>query len=175
MTVFSVVNYLIYLAKENKDDELGNLKLQKLLYYCQGIYLAAQKKPLFYEELENWEHGPVVKEVYRKIKHDNYLSKSKLEYSELCENSKKIISDVYNIYGSLSAWKLRDKTHSEAPWKNTKKNEIISIKNLTTFFKEEIKYFLEKSDDIEDKASIDEHMKNKPHTYISHEKLFSNV
>lgn len=50
-------NYEVY-------EGITHLKLQKLLYYAQGISLGMFDKPIFSENIEAWPHGPVVKEVY---------------------------------------------------------------------------------------------------------------
>ena len=50
-------NYEVY-------DGITHLKLQKLLYNAQGVYLAIKNKKLFDDDLEAWDHGPVVREVY---------------------------------------------------------------------------------------------------------------
>ena len=44
--------------------QLCPMRLQKLLYYCQGWCLALLGKPLFHQEIEAWENGPVVRDVY---------------------------------------------------------------------------------------------------------------
>eukprot|EP00826_Nyctotherus_ovalis_P042107 TRINITY_DN4299_c0_g1_i16.p2 TRINITY_DN4299_c0_g1~~TRINITY_DN4299_c0_g1_i16.p2 ORF type:complete len:120 (+),score=6.22 TRINITY_DN4299_c0_g1_i16:161-520(+) len=49
---------------DNGADEITNLKMQKLLYYAQGTYLALKDEKLFDEDLVAWTHGPVVKEIY---------------------------------------------------------------------------------------------------------------
>src|SRR5437764_14498245 len=40
------------------------LRLEKLLYYCQGWSLALLGRPLFRQPLEAWAKGPVVRDVY---------------------------------------------------------------------------------------------------------------
>ena len=47
---------------------ITHLKLQKLLFYAQGIYLALNDNMLFYDQIVAWEHGPVVKSVYDEYK-----------------------------------------------------------------------------------------------------------
>ena len=49
-------------------DYISNLKLQKLLYYAQGSFLAIKDIPLFDDNLLAWVHGPVVNEVYQEYK-----------------------------------------------------------------------------------------------------------
>ena len=39
---------------------ITHLKLQKLLYYAQGVCLAITGNTLFNEEIQAWQHGPVV-------------------------------------------------------------------------------------------------------------------
>ncbi|OQY42717.1 MAG: hypothetical protein B6240_13665 [Desulfobacteraceae bacterium 4572_87] len=50
---------------EEAGDLISNLKLQKLVYYAQGFYLALYDEPLFNEPIEAWTHGPVIRELYR--------------------------------------------------------------------------------------------------------------
>ena len=63
VTAFDVANYFLSIPEY---EDLTNLKLQKLVYYAQGIHLAIYGKPLFNEAIKAWEHGPVVPELYRK-------------------------------------------------------------------------------------------------------------
>lgn len=64
------LNYNLFLRNvDNEDtDDISNLKLQKLLYYAQGCYLAMYDAPLFKEDIVAWAHGPVVREVYDEYK-----------------------------------------------------------------------------------------------------------
>jgi uncharacterized phage-associated protein len=53
---------------EAEEEELSNLKLQKLLYYAQGHHLARFGHALFEEPIQAWSHGPVVPGVYHEYK-----------------------------------------------------------------------------------------------------------
>lgn len=54
---------------QHEDELLTHLKLQKLLYYAQGVFLAyTGGNSLFDENIMAWEHGPVVPEVYTQYK-----------------------------------------------------------------------------------------------------------
>ena len=66
--VFDVAEFFIQVANQSEDDQMTNLKLNKLLYYAQGAYLARTGKPLFENRIEAWDLGPVVPEVYHKYK-----------------------------------------------------------------------------------------------------------
>jgi uncharacterized phage-associated protein len=53
--------HFLKLSQPDIGDVISNLKLQKLLYYAQGFYLAIYGKALFEEDIVAWEHGPVVR------------------------------------------------------------------------------------------------------------------
>ena len=42
---------------EAEGEELSNLKLQKLLYYAQGHFLAERQGLLFSDQIQAWSHG----------------------------------------------------------------------------------------------------------------------
>ncbi|MDD7741204.1 MAG: DUF4065 domain-containing protein, partial [Campylobacteraceae bacterium] len=79
MKAIDVARYLITLEAEEAqiDDEnlkgfcVSHLKIQKMLYFCQGYYLGLYNKALFDEKIEAWQHGPVIPSVYNFFKKDN--------------------------------------------------------------------------------------------------------
>lgn len=113
-----------FLAKANADtgDLVSNLKLQKLVYYAQGFSLAILDVPLFDEDIEAWMHGPVVPDLYREYKEFGSgaipTENLDLDRSMFSVEQKDVLDQVYEQYGQFSAWKLREMTHKEAPWKN---------------------------------------------------------
>lgn len=152
MKALDVARYLITLndkectIKEEKND-LSKLKIQKLLYYTQGYYSALYDKYLFEEEIEARKYGPVVKKVYNEFKkiEGNFVPTDKYkmgneEIKKMNKEEKELIEDVFNLMGQYSAWRLRDKTHQEDPWKN---NYISGKKNIT-IPKEDIKKYFKK-------------------------------
>lgn len=119
---------------------ITNLKLQKLLYYAQGYFLAKKDTPLFEEDFLAWEHGPVIRKIYDKYKSNgangiNYDSDFKINIDEETE---RILEEVYNEYGQYTAWKLRNMTHEERPWKTTPRNEIISKEKIKDYFRTKV-------------------------------------
>lgn len=65
--VQDVAEYVITYSEE-KDYDISNLKLQKILYLIQAYSLIHTKKPCFSEDIEAWDFGPVIPEVYRRYK-----------------------------------------------------------------------------------------------------------
>lgn len=117
-------------------DGITNMKVQKLLYYAQGCTLALTGQPLFEDEIVAWQHGPVVVSVYEQFKDykGNNIDDRKAVTipKEICE----ILEGVYCEFGQYSAWKLRNMTHSEDPWLETKKNAIIPKEKIKKYFRE---------------------------------------
>lgn len=119
-------------------DEISNLKLQKLLYYAQGLHLAMYGRPLFNDEIIAWQHGPVVKAVYEKYKHNGRsgIVDAALPDDTFTKEAIDIMTITLHNFGQFSAWKLRDMTHEETPWKVTDINHVISQDIIKKYFEE---------------------------------------
>lgn len=110
-------------------EKLTHLKLQKLIYFAQGMYLAFTRNSLFEENIEAWEHGPVVRTVYDKFKTykkldiDKKLTSSELDTIKEIEKDEEIseiLNLVYDNYGGYTAWQLRELSHVPGgPWQVT--------------------------------------------------------
>ena len=145
LSALDIAKYLLSLIDEEKGDTISNLKLQKILYYLQGYYLALFGKPLFNDTIEAWKHGPVVNCVYQEFK--QYKSNSiptdnlKFNISDLTATDRKFIKEIFNIYCDFRAKKLEDMTHNEDPWKNVyeeNKNKEITKDSLKAFFEKNV-------------------------------------
>lgn len=115
----SIARWFIFRANLEEESDLSNLKLQKLLYYAQGHYLAQFGVPLFEEEIQAWSHGPVTPAVYHEFKSSGSAPLSAAQSVtevEIDEDTNAFLEQVWNTFGSFSAWKLRDMTHAEKPW-----------------------------------------------------------
>jgi uncharacterized phage-associated protein len=64
----SVANGMIGYALA-RDMPVGNLSLQKLLYFAHASYLVRHNKPLVAGVFEAWEFGPVCRPIYDALKH----------------------------------------------------------------------------------------------------------
>ena len=130
---------------------ITHLKLQKLLYYAQGVYMSLNNGELLFDnEIVAWPHGPVVEEVYNKYKSNGRSEiETKLNTDEITkmslvdsnEKAKKALELTYKEFGCYTAWQLREKTHElGTPW-----NQISTTKGLYNIIPNEIilKYFLD--------------------------------
>jgi uncharacterized phage-associated protein len=139
-TAFEVSKYII------KSLPVDNLKLQKLLYYSQGVYLVLHdKKPLFNEVIEAWDYGPVVPLVYQAYKEHGFDiippvdDESTLDFEEM-----KAVDMTLACFGELSGTVLIGQTHYEAPWKNAyrkgRPSGIITNESMYNYFKDALDF-----------------------------------
>ena len=118
-----IAKYFIYLGsqkvfgKEKEREGVTNLKLQKVLYFAQAYYLAKIGRPIFSNTIEAWEFGPVVPDVYHKLKkYGNNPIVSEKDNTKISTEDKENLKNVWEIFGDYSASKLVDITHSHKPW-----------------------------------------------------------
>jgi uncharacterized phage-associated protein len=138
-----IADYFLARVEEEEGELISNLKLQKLLYYSQGFHLALYEDALFPEEIEAWNHGPVVPEIYHKYKAfgSNALPRPEdFDAARYNDEMTGFLEEVYSVYGQFSAWKLRQMTHEEAPWKEAfaRNRGVISHDSLKDFFKTQL-------------------------------------
>lgn len=135
-SALDVAQFLLSLIDTNVGDTISNLKLQKLLYYCQGYHLAFYNTPLFNDKIYAWEFGPVVRTAYDHYKFYGHSAiVPVLSYSgSLTKKEKELILRIYEQYGQFSAGKLVEMTHAEMPWRSTPRDREITIAKLKSFF-----------------------------------------
>lgn len=134
-----IAKYFLTLGDPKVGDLISNLKLQKLCYYAQGFHLALFDKKLFPERIEAWTHGPVVRDLYRQYKKfgDGPIPMpDRFDISIYDKKTQELLNEVYTVYGQYSAWKLRNMTHEEPPWREAKESGTsISPSSMKEYFK----------------------------------------
>ena len=122
------------LGNENADfegnNDLTNLKLQKMLYFAQAEYLKEFNKKLFKDEIEAWQYGPVVKNVYEWLKDCGAFVITEMDV-KLCDTDeipvdiKEFLDKIWDKYSKVSAWGLVQKTHKAgSAWSKTYRNGL---------------------------------------------------
>jgi len=119
--VITIANKFIDLAK---NEPLTNMQLQKMVYIAHGFSLALRDTKLYYEYTRAWNFGPVVPELYEKLReHDSNQVKNKISSSpeeEIDKDSSEIIEEVYKNYKQYSGPQLSGLTHQKnTPWSKT--------------------------------------------------------
>ena len=137
MPAHDVAKYFVSLVDEEAGDSISNLKLQKLLYYAQGGFLAFYDKPLFPEAIKAWAHGPVVPQVYHEYKlfGAGPILVERVDLENYPSEVREVLDEVNSVYGQFTAGKLRAMTHQEPPWRDTPQSETITHEKMKEFFK----------------------------------------
>lgn len=53
---------------ELRDWSVSNLELQKILFLAHMLHLGRSATPLVHEQFEAWDYGPVIPELYQRVK-----------------------------------------------------------------------------------------------------------
>lgn len=96
------------------------MKLQKLVYYSQAWALAWDDGPLFDEEIEAWDQGPVVPSLWRVRQGLLYVEFNDIAHlgnpSSLNPTQIQDVDLVLDLYGRFHAEALSEMSHAEEPW-----------------------------------------------------------
>ena len=134
----TVANYIILYYKE-RNYGVSNLKLQKILYFLQALFLIKKDCELFDEEIEAWGFGPVVPSVYRKYIQFGCMDIPTKDIDEtfIDNETKTIIDSFLERVKDMSSTYLTDITLHQKPWmQNYIKDEkkIIPKKEIRKYF-----------------------------------------
>lgn len=125
----AIANLLLDLA-DQKDIQISNLALQKLLYFAHAHFLIRTGSPLVQGAFEAWTYGPVHPAVYHafKAEGDQPLA-TRAEGRNVMTGETRVLHipanpevhrqllDVLNAYGRLSPGRLVDISHApRGPW-----------------------------------------------------------
>jgi uncharacterized phage-associated protein len=128
--VLELAKYLLYLSEKEAEQagdeavsDMDPMKLQKLLYYCQGYSLGLTGRPLFGDPIEAWQYGPVVRRIYKE--YQNYKGLHfPLDLVKTSPNMDEYSSAVARLVmrdkGKFSAIALMRMTHQENAWQEAR-------------------------------------------------------
>ncbi len=122
----------IFLDKAEKDNKgLTPMQLLKLTYIAHGWMLGIHGKPLINEPIEAWQYGPVIRNLYAKIKkHRSNFINEKISNNtpELSDDEQEIIDETFEKYGDYTGWELSNITHKQGtPWDKYKDTPVKTI------------------------------------------------
>lgn len=116
--ILSVADYLYKYYFEITNEKIDELKMHKLLYFIQRECIAMTGEPMFNDSFEGWIHGPVSTEVRLHFDQEHGIV---AKTHEVNDTYKYIIQNVVYQYGNYASWYLRDLSHKEISWKNSRK------------------------------------------------------
>ena len=166
-----IANYFLERA-ELEGRPIKPLKLIKLVYIAYGWYLALTGKKLYNEEIEAWQHGPVIPSIYHEFKEFGSGTINRRAYDldldtlesfapQIDEGDgevRLILDRVWAAYARFSGWDLRQKTHEKnSPWSKVYKENARGIalldEDIRQHFIEKIDGYLEAASEIHDRRS----------------------
>ena len=144
MKASDVAKFFVDIFNKEQIYQITNLKLNKILFYAQGWFLNKYNKPLFNDQIEAWDLGPVVSDVYQMYKSfgKNHISlkdnEDDFKEDSISTEELELLIDVYNEYSKYSASELIDMTHEKnTPWDQVyekKKNKVIPLELIKKYF-----------------------------------------
>jgi len=121
-SVHAVADYILGKIAMDEGTSITNLKLQKVVYYCQAWNLARHGEPLFDEHVQAWVHGPTVWSLHMRFRDygDFAIDTSDIKtdpLTGLSDRDRVLIDEVWETCGSMSDSQLRNLNHQEALWR----------------------------------------------------------
>lgn len=146
----TVANTFIDLAQAD-GIEITNMKLQKLLYFAEGHYVAHRDKRLLDESPRAWRYGPVYRSVYGAFQYcgSDPIRRHAMEpfpdeddnevYSTVGpQKDREFIKSVWNAYKHKTAAQLSTISHNpKGPWAKTRElglDEAIEPELINEYF-----------------------------------------
>ena len=117
---------------------LDTWKLEKLVYYVQAWHTTWRGRPLFPESVEAWDNGPVVLRLYNMHRGGYLLARlGRGESAVIPADSSPIIDFVCGYYGHMTGEQLKERSHSEPPWRDafygSGRNSVITEEAMRAF------------------------------------------
>lgn len=150
MKKYSVLDISCFIINEHNrlypNRRITNLRLQKLLYFTQAIFILNNRECCFKEPLVAWPYGPVNIDAYEEFKkygkasiepQTHYRIFIPFDENIIDKEDKDIIIDLLEWAKDKSDADLVELTHKQSPWINAIENGIntvISLNSIRDFF-----------------------------------------
>lgn len=147
----AVANYLLALARVEGVD-VTPLKLQKLVYFAHGYWLAFEGKPLISENFSVWKYGPVLNPLYSEFRDFGREPISRYATGAFDPESlefdtpqiptddvevREYLKEFWDRFKGFSAIELSNMTHAKgSPWEIASKNNesVLSNEAIQAYF-----------------------------------------
>jgi len=130
--------------------QVGNIRLNNLLYLLQILYYLKYKKVLFREPLLAFEQGIIVYSVYSSFTSLYYDTTSTASINSIDLKTKKFLRDWFNYFHSYSPTELITISQTDPAWFSTWQKESNPQINFTSssqlrFYEQHFTTFLEQA------------------------------
>jgi uncharacterized phage-associated protein len=123
MPKYKALDVAYYIIKYTREMGISitNLKLQKLLFFCQGWHLAIRGIPLFDDHFEAWPKGPAIYDVWNVFKaFGKYPIDISVTDTQLGADEDVIVG-VLDTYAAIDQWVLVRMSHGKS-WESARGN-----------------------------------------------------
>lgn len=124
--MYSAIDLAKYIVTKctSENEPISNLQLQKILYYIQREFLQKQNVPAFRDEIEAWQFGPVVPNVYYRFCGSGAMPiQNSFENISINNRDKSCIDRIVEEKRLLSPWSLVEDTHKpDGAWTQVYRN-----------------------------------------------------
>jgi len=131
----AIANWFLDRAERDRV-QLDPMKLQKLIYFAYGWYLALTGRPLITEHPEAWDYGPVIPSIYHEFKSfgRDPITRRMLKFESSGDQSslrellnaklvpvkialedsdtQNFLERIWEVYGGLTGVQLSNMTHA---------------------------------------------------------------
>lgn len=146
-TALDVANFFIDSAKDT-ENPMTNMRVNKYVYLAQGYALAKLGRPLFRDEIQAWEHGPVVPALYQLFKsdiRDEPIRSMRGGYGRntFSDDEIQVMIDVLMDFDEYSTEAISRMTHGkDSPWSKAYcgrySNNPISLDDMKEYFAQRV-------------------------------------
>lgn len=123
--MYNAVDIAVALLKiaADKGKTLTQMQLQKLVYVAHGMSLAARNLPMIKQQVNAWQYGPVIPDIYHRFKAYGSLAIPVADLPEnqqslkLDQESVEILTEVVDSLADYSGGQLSELSHrAGSPW-----------------------------------------------------------
>lgn len=112
-TAMDVARYILWYTAQH-GVKVTNLKLQKLLFFCQGWYLALKGEPLFVGKIQAWPKGGVHYESWREYNRWGRDPISAIPDDVNIQADVDLVNKILDEYMCVDQWILVKLSHGDA-------------------------------------------------------------
>lgn len=154
---FENIDTLIAYLKENLTP-FTDLKLQKALYFLWAYYSAmygdmdkeGYPSELFKADFEAWKYGPVISDVYKNYKQNNYekLVNTFHPKNGIEQDVQQFMDEMIKQFNEISVFGLVNRSHADHAWREAYSEGKLHASMDNDAITEEYKGYLKKQGEI---------------------------
>lgn len=110
-TALDIAQYIIDKCTREQHP-ISNLQLQKILYFLQKKYLVDKGQKLFIDEIQAWQFGPVVPDVYYQYCGFGSMPITMNYDIKLEDNDEATVNPIIEEKRGKQPWDLVEETHA---------------------------------------------------------------